>query len=157
MLKPAKEYYKELPKKRVSAGILLFNEKGELLIVKTNYKEHWSLPGGVADADESPRDACLREVEEEVGLTLKEIEFVCVDYCSQSGDRSEALHFLYTGRELAEDEIAGIHLGASEIEQCRFVGPAVAIKLLSNNFNERLPKCLLAIENRTPIYLENGN
>ncbi len=34
------EYYKRLPKKRMAAGCLFFNEEEEILIVKPSYKDH---------------------------------------------------------------------------------------------------------------------
>ena len=40
-----------------SAAVLIENEQGELLIVKSNYKDHWSLPGGIVDPGESPLEA----------------------------------------------------------------------------------------------------
>ena len=44
-----------------SAAVLIENEQGELLIVKAGYKDHWSLPGGIVDAGESPLEAAVRE------------------------------------------------------------------------------------------------
>ncbi|MHB1163149.1 MAG: hypothetical protein ACYCZZ_01290 [Minisyncoccota bacterium] len=40
------EYAKMLPKKQVGTAVLFFNAKGELLIVKPDYKEGWLVPGG---------------------------------------------------------------------------------------------------------------
>ncbi len=75
------EYLKNLPRKRMASGVIFFNEAGEILIVKPSYKDHWSVPGGVIDKDESPRDAALREVKEEVGLDLKScVFFVSIIY-----------------------------------------------------------------------------
>lgn len=56
------QYYKGLPKKRMGVGALFLNDKNEILIVKPSYKDHWSVPGGVVDENESPRQACIREV-----------------------------------------------------------------------------------------------
>lgn len=156
-IKPANEYYRDLPKKRISAGCLLFNDNGELLIVKTTYKNHWSIPGGTVNADEPPREACQREVKEEIGLIIKDLRFVCVDYFAEQGEKSEAIHFIFTGQKLTETDIDKIHLAKGEIEQCRFVVPEKAVGLLSKNFMKRLPRCIMAIRSKTAIYLENGN
>ena len=59
------------------------NAKGEILFVKASYRDNWTLPGGVIEEDESPRDACLREVKEEIGLDLKAVKFLAVDYISK--------------------------------------------------------------------------
>ena len=66
----------ELP---VSAGAILLDEQGRLLILKPTYKSGWTIPGGVMEADgESPWDACRREVLEETGLEVDEGRLVVV-------------------------------------------------------------------------------
>jgi len=74
------DYYKNLPKKRMGVGVLIFNDKEEVLIVKTSYKDHWSIAGGVVEEKESPKETLIREVKEEIGLDLKEVKFLSVDY-----------------------------------------------------------------------------
>src|SRR5690348_2961409 len=47
----------------VSAGALIFDRRGRLLIIKPTYKSGWTIPGGVMEADgETPWQACMREV-----------------------------------------------------------------------------------------------
>jgi ADP-ribose pyrophosphatase YjhB (NUDIX family) len=43
---------------------------GRVLLVKVNYRDEWTLPGGVMDAGETPEAARERVVLEEVGLTM---------------------------------------------------------------------------------------
>ncbi len=45
----------------------------EILLIKTTYGYSYSLPGGGIKKGESPREAALREVYEEVGITLDEV------------------------------------------------------------------------------------
>ncbi|MGZ8750218.1 MAG: NUDIX domain-containing protein, partial [Pseudonocardia sp.] len=60
-----------LPAIPVSAGALIFDRAGRLLILKPTYKSGWTSPGGVMEADrETPWDACRREVAEECGLHI---------------------------------------------------------------------------------------
>ena len=80
------KYYKNLPKKRMGAGALILNQNDEILIVKPSYKDHWSVPGGVVEENESPRVACIRETKEEIGIDLKNIKFLCVDYNSNKNE-----------------------------------------------------------------------
>ena len=48
-----------LPGIPVSAGALIFDRAGLLLILKPTYKSGWTIPGGVMEADgESPWEAC---------------------------------------------------------------------------------------------------
>ena len=63
MTKPySNAYYESLPKKRMGAGCLFFNERNEVLLVKPTYKPGWEIPGGVVEDNESPKQCCQREV-----------------------------------------------------------------------------------------------
>jgi 8-oxo-dGTP pyrophosphatase MutT (NUDIX family) len=42
---------------------------GRVVLVKLRYAPGWRLPGGGRAAEEEPRDAVLRELREEIGLT----------------------------------------------------------------------------------------
>lgn len=55
-----REYIKSLPKRHTGCAVLIFNEREEVLIVKPNYKEGWSVPGGVIDALGSPHGGSVR-------------------------------------------------------------------------------------------------
>lgn len=57
-----------LPAKRFAADCLFTDEAGCVLVLEPPYKLTWDIPGGVVEADESPRCAAQREVREEVGL-----------------------------------------------------------------------------------------
>jgi len=73
------KYYDSLPKKRMASGVLYLNEVRELLIVKPTYRDHWLIPGGVVEINESPLQAARREVKEELGIDAGDLEFICVD------------------------------------------------------------------------------
>ncbi len=79
----------------MGTGALIFNEARQLLILKPNYKNHWTIPGGVVDANESPRAACIREIREEIGLEQPNVTFVAVDYKPENQDRDENLQFMF--------------------------------------------------------------
>ena len=60
-----------LPAIPVSAGALIFDGAGRLLILKPTYKTGWTIPGGVMEDDgETPWDACRREAVSYTHLTL---------------------------------------------------------------------------------------
>jgi 8-oxo-dGTP diphosphatase len=42
---------------------------------KSPFRGYWNPPGGKVEIAESPLEACLREVKEETGLTLKDVKF----------------------------------------------------------------------------------
>jgi 8-oxo-dGTP diphosphatase len=151
-----KIYYQNLPKKRMGAGVLFLNESGELLIVKPNYKEYWLIPGGTTDANESPRQGCIREIKEELGLEIKQLEFLCVDYTSANNDKSESLQFIFNGGVLSLKQIAQIKIEVAELDGYKFVKFKEALKLFSPWLKNRLLKCQEAMNKNKALYLDNG-
>jgi 8-oxo-dGTP pyrophosphatase MutT (NUDIX family) len=54
---------------RASAGLLFIDPLShKVLMVQTDYKEHWDLPGGMIEPGETPRDAAVRECKEELSI-----------------------------------------------------------------------------------------
>ena len=51
------------------AHALAFTPKGRIILVKLRYAPGWRLPGGGRRKSEDPRDAVLRELREEIGMT----------------------------------------------------------------------------------------
>ncbi|HEY0908207.1 MAG TPA: NUDIX hydrolase [Candidatus Paceibacterota bacterium] len=156
MLKiPPEEYYKSLPKKRCGAGILFFNGKNELLIVKPNYKEGWSIPGGVVDENESPKAAAIREAKEEIGLDVSDLKLAYIVYTAPEGIKTEAFQFLFFGGILNDTQISKIKLQEDELDEFRFVSENEVVDLLASGLKERVPECLSAIKNNTVAYKES--
>ncbi|MCX6766329.1 MAG: NUDIX hydrolase [Candidatus Moranbacteria bacterium] len=155
-----KDYIKNLPKKRMASGVILLNEAGEILIVKPSYKNYWSVPGGVIDENESPRNAALREVKEEIGLDPKKMKLVCVDYMSPQDSgystHDENIQFIFYGGVLTGNDIKSIKLAEEEISEYKFVSKEDAIEMVSDRLSNRLRSCFDALEKRDTIYLEGG-
>lgn len=51
------------------AHALAFTPERRIVLVKLRYADGWRLPGGRRGKNEDPRDAVLRELREEIGLT----------------------------------------------------------------------------------------
>ena len=51
------------------AHALALTPERKLILVKLRYASGWRLPGGGRDASEDPREAVLRELREEIGMT----------------------------------------------------------------------------------------
>lgn len=80
-----------------SSGVLLFNEKGQLLMQKRRDNGLWSCPAGSMDLGESFEETAIREVFEETGLLCKKLEF----FTLESGEK---MHYIYPN----QDEIYSI-------------------------------------------------
>lgn len=152
-----KDYYAGLPRKRVSAGMILRNAVGEVLIVKPNYRDFWLLPGGVTEPDEPPRASAIRETLEEIGLEVGDARFAAVEFLSTHEHKTESLHFLFDGGVLNAERIGRIALRDGEIDEFRFVPPDEAYALLNPFLAVRLRHALSAINDGAAAYLEDGD
>ncbi len=143
-----------VPRIPASAGALLFDEHGRLLILKPSYKRGWTLPGGQIDATgESPWEACRREVHEECGLEVRNGRLVCVDFLRPKPGRPGGVRFLFDCGTVGPEAQAAIRLDAVEIVEWRFEDPATALELLSGPLRRRVRRTLAS---RRCIYLEEG-
>ena len=89
---------------RPNAGIALFNAAGQVLIGRRFRDDgpeiilpglEWQMPQGGIDADENPRDAVMRELWEEIGVTsaeyLGETDWLTYEFPSFAGPASHRL------------------------------------------------------------------
>ena len=74
------------PRFTVSAGAVVLNEQGHLLLLKHVFRmgSGWGVPGGFIEKGEQPIDAIRRELREEVGLELESAEIVLVHTIKRS-------------------------------------------------------------------------
>ncbi len=143
-----------IPRIPASAGALIFDDAGRLLILKPNYKKGWTVPGGQIDAGgESPWDACRRETREECGLVVQRGRLVCVDFLAPKPDRPGGVRFLFHCGTLDRGAHATIRLQQEEIEAFRFAEPRRALELLSGPLRRRVSACIGA---GRCVYLEAG-
>lgn len=149
-------YTEQIPKKRMAVGALLRNASHQLLIVKPTYRSGWLVPGGAVELNESPRNACIREVQEELGVCLTLNGLLCVDYRPAEEYKSEAVHFIFDGGILDEDQIKQFRLPEDELETYCFLAPAEALPLLDVHLHRRLAHALVALTNGITTYLEDG-
>ncbi|ALC91795.1 DNA mismatch repair protein MutT [Bacillus sp. FJAT-18017] len=61
----------------VGSAVAVFNEKGELLLQK-RHDGQWGVPGGLMELGESAEDTARREVAEETGLEIGDLDLVTV-------------------------------------------------------------------------------
>lgn len=146
------EYYASLPKKRMGAGCLFFDRTGRLLLLKPTYKDYWLLPGGVVEANESPLQACIREIKEEIGIEYQPQRLLCIDYVSANKTHSESLQFVFLGGVIDPSKIK---LNDREIAAYEFLKKTEAILKLGFYSQRRIGKCLEYLESDRTLYLEN--
>lgn len=73
---------------------LIENQEGKVLMLFSKRVNNWSLPGGKVDTGENPIYAIVREVQEEVGLSVQPVRLIgAVDY--NFSDHSYTINLLY--------------------------------------------------------------
>src|SRR5580704_2048502 len=103
----------EVPAIPASAGALIFDRSGRLLILKPTYKSGWTIPGGVMEADgETPWQACTREVREECGIDLRRGRLACVDFRRPRPGSPGGIRFLFDCGSFEDSYLAAITLQA---------------------------------------------
>jgi 8-oxo-dGTP diphosphatase len=144
----------ELPMIPVSAGALIFDSTGRLLILKPTYKKGWTIPGGVMEADgETPWDACRREVREECGIDVRAGRLACTDFRPARPGRPGGIRYLFDCGRADDPALAAITLQPAEIEEYRLASLDIALTLLRPAIRRRVRA---ATRRRRFVYLENG-
>lgn len=77
---PDLSYIAGLTRVRAAAGVILRDDQGQVLLVYPTYKNGAELPGGSLELDESPLQACQRELKEELGFVPAVGGLLCVDW-----------------------------------------------------------------------------
>ena len=146
-----------IPAIPASAGALIFDQAGRLLILKPTYKTGWTIPGGVMEADgETPWEACQREVREECGLEVRHGRLACVDFRPARPDRPEragGIRFLFDCGPADDADLAAITVQPQEVAEYRLVPLDAALVLLRPPIRRRVRA---ATKHRRCVYLENG-
>ena len=61
-------------KREFSAGGIVFNDKGQVLVTQHSQNKHWSFPKGLIDPGQTSEQAAVREVKEEGGVVAEIID-----------------------------------------------------------------------------------
>jgi len=124
-----------------SAAILIFEKDTEKLLITNQFRyptvneNGWimELTAGGIEKKETPEDAIKREVKEEIGYVIKDIEFISSFYVSPGGT-SERI-FLFYSEVNSSDKLfegGGAKFEKEDIDLVK-LEPTDAFKKLSNN------------------------
>jgi 8-oxo-dGTP diphosphatase len=144
-------WFARLPGVVVSAGGLITDPAGRVLLVKPNYRDHWTLPGGICEHGEPPHVGCAREVAEEIGLNLPVGALLAIDWSQPYGEQARPImHFVFDCGTLGNGD--GIVLQAEELDEFRFVPAAEVTDYLAPYGVRRLQAALRARADGAVVY-----
>lgn len=128
----------------VTAGALIFNDSGQILLLKHRFRagSGWGIPGGFLEHGEQPEQALRRELREEIGLEVSQLQI----FTARSFKKPRQVEILFHCQ--ASAQAAHVTPLTMEVERAEWFSP------------QRLPAGLpsdqrLLIERATP-YGANG-
>jgi 8-oxo-dGTP diphosphatase len=130
-------WYASLATMYGTAAALITSPSGDVLLVKPNYRDLWSLPGGILEHGEAPHVGCAREVREELGISVPVGPLLAVDWVAAEGARPRPIvAFVFDGGVLAD--VSAIVLQESELDEFRFVPPSAVAGFLPPHMTARV-------------------
>lgn len=129
-------------RKRVSADMLIRDVAGRILLVDPTYKPHWDLPGGMAEANESPRTAAEREVHEELGLSATAGRLLVLEWVPAHGPWDDLLSFVFDGGVVESGALAELQVTDAELASFVFASLEDTNRLLRPDVADRLRRAI---------------
>ncbi|MET8764708.1 NUDIX hydrolase [Lentzea sp. NPDC004782] len=139
------------PAKPSAGGALIRDSTGRVLFVVPTYKAVLDIPGGMTEADESPKAATIRELREELGLDVELGPLLVVDWTPRNGVWRDCHQFVFDGGVIdnatAHDE---------ELEGVVYLTLEEARPRIYPSLHRRLSLALSALESGSTHYAEFG-
>jgi ADP-ribose pyrophosphatase YjhB (NUDIX family) len=142
-----------MPRKTAAGGALIRDRAGRILFLEPTYKPTLDIPGGIVEYDESPYEACRREVKEEIGLDLQIGRLLVVDWVPAHGPWSDSLAFVFDGGVLDHDTLT---LDPTEARAHHYLTLAEAAPHLRPSMTRRLTLAQHSLTTGTPTYSDFG-
>jgi 8-oxo-dGTP diphosphatase len=149
---PPDVWFAKLAAFHAVVSVLITDDADRALLVKPNYHDGWTLPGGYVDEGEAPHEAAEREVREELGLDLQVGALLVVDWAPPAGARTRALmSFTFDGGIL--DDPNRIRLRIEELDGFAFCTVATVSDRLPDAVAPRVQAGLRALASGATAYL----
>jgi 8-oxo-dGTP diphosphatase len=148
----ADTWFASLPGVVVAAGALITDPSGRVLLVKPNYRELWSIPGGICEFGEPPHVGCHREVAEEIGLDVEVGRLLAIDWSQPYGNQARPImHLIFDGGQI--DDGGDIVLQEAELDGFRFTAADELAAYLPPSGLARITGALRAATSGGTVYV----
>lgn len=137
---------------RPTNGLIAENKKGEILLVRRKSdpkKGYWDVPGGFVDLNENLEQSFRREIREELGVEIKNLNYLIsvADRYLYKGINYHTLCFIFTGKIdtgkiKINDDITGIGFFPKNkipYDRIAFSGVIKGIKKYLSAFKQSYP------------------
>lgn len=141
-------------RKRAAVDVILRDRQQRILLVDPGYKPDWDLPGGMVEDNEPPRRAAVRELQEELDLTVELGELVHIEWVPPHGPWDDMIAMIFDGGIV--DDPAVIRLRDGELQAAEFVPPEEAAKRLRTYVWHRAEAALAVLHGAPLRYVESS-
>jgi nucleoside triphosphatase len=126
-----------------TVGALILNSMGKLLLVRSNkWFDKLTIPGGHIELGETMQQALRREVKEEVGMNVREAEFLITQEAIYSPEFWKKRHFIFFDF-VCRCDAEVVTVDNLEIQDYLWVEPSEALKMNIDSFVRRSVEELL--------------
>lgn len=144
-----------LTRARAAAGALFFDAEGRFLLVQPTYKPYMDIPGGYVEPGETPYEACIREIVEELNIRPPIGRLLVVDWAPHP-DEGDKVLFVFDGGVLDPTILQQIRFADNELSGFGFYSSKELDSLLIERLARRLRAAIDAHQQGRTAYLEYG-
>jgi len=110
-------------------GLIIYNDNGEILLIQCpKWGDYWHIPGGHIEIGETGEQALKREIMEETGLEIDDIEFIGWQDAIEPKGYFKKKHFVFL--DYCARMSGGKITKSNEMEEYIWVQPGEALKTL---------------------------
>lgn len=149
------EHEAKMAHPRMASGALFLDEQGRVLMLEPTYKDYREIPGGYVEVGESPRQACIREVHEELGIEPEIGRLLAVDWAPSPSEGDKVL-YIFDGGVLTTELQRRIRLQPSEVGSYDFHPASALMGLTIPRLARRIEAAVQARGAGKVAYLEHG-
>ncbi|WP_189132168.1 NUDIX domain-containing protein [Wenjunlia tyrosinilytica] len=149
------EHEAKMAHPRMASGALFFDDQDRVLLLEPTYKDYREIPGGYVETGESPLQACVREVQEELGIAPTIGRLLAVDWAPHPAEGDKVL-YIFDGGTLTEELEGQIRLQATEVRAYGYHSLDAVDTLTIPRLARRIRAAATARSEGRVTYLEHG-